>query len=103
MCLKSFAKLFYFVHNSIVKSYTYPIVFIRNEETKRYNGFIPDLVVFAEGETLEDVISEAQAVMTKYFELALKYQTEIPQPTSLETTYNKWKGYKVMYVTANIK
>ena len=86
-----------------MKSYTYPIVFIRNEETKRYNGFIPDLVVFAEGETLEDVIAEAQTIMAKYFELALKHDTEIPEPTSLEKTYEKWKGYKVMYVTANIK
>ena len=83
--------------------FTYPIVFIRNEETKRYNGFIPDLVVFAEGETLEDVIAEAQKLMAKYFELALKYNTEIPDPTSLEQTYEKWKGYKVMYVTVNVK
>jgi len=78
-------------------------VFIRNEETKRYNGFIPDLVIFAEGETLEETIAESQKIMAKYFELAIKYQTEIPPPTSLEETYAKWKGYKVMYVTANIK
>ena len=86
-----------------MKTYTYPIVFILNEESKMYNGYIPDLAIFAEGQTLEEVIKEAQKLMTKFFELVLKYDTDVPDPTSLEDTYAKWKGYKVMYVTANIK
>ena len=68
-----------------------------------YNGYIPDLALFAEGATLEEVIAEAQKLMTKFFELVIKYQTEIPEPTTVEAAYEKWKGYKVMYVTANIK
>jgi len=92
-----------YVYNNNVKTYTYPIVFILNDETKMYNGYIPDLAICAEGKTLEDVIAEAQALMTKFFELVIKYGTDIPEPTSLEKTYDKWKGYKVMYVTANIK
>ena len=102
-CKKRFTNFNVCVYNRLVQSYTYPIVFIRNEQTKRYNGFIPDLVVFAEGETMEEVITEAQKIMTRYFELALKYGTEIPSATSLEETYEKWTGYKVMYITANIK
>ena len=86
-----------------MKTYTYPIVFILNEETRMYNGYIPDLAIFAEGATLEEVIQEAQALLTKFFTLVVKYNTEVPTPTSLEATYEKWKGYKVMYVTANIK
>ena len=89
-------------YNQIVKSYTYPIVFIFNEETKMYNGFIPDLAIGAEGSTLEEVIAEAQKIMTRFFELVVKLQTEVPEPTTLEDTYKKWKGHKVMYVTANI-
>jgi predicted RNase H-like HicB family nuclease len=81
----------------------YPIVFILNEETKMYNGYIPDLAICAVGKTLEDTIFEAQQLMTKFFDIALKYRTEIPEPSSLETIYKKWEGYKVMYVTANIK
>ena len=68
-----------------------------------YNGFIPDLAIFAEGSTMEEVIQDAQGVMTKFFELVLKYEADIPEATSLEATYAKWKGHKVMYVTANIK
>lgn len=86
-----------------MKSYTYPIVFIFNEETKNYNGFIPDLAIGAEGSTLEEVIKDAEKIMTKFFELVTKYETEVPEPTSLEATYTKWKGHKVMYVTANVK
>jgi len=86
-----------------VKTYTYPIVFILNEETKFYNGYIPDLAICAEGKTLEEVIQEAQILLSKFFSLVIKYQTEVPEPSSLEATYEKWKGYKVMYVTANIK
>ena len=86
-----------------MKAYTYPIVFIMNEETKMYNGYIPDLTLFVEGKTMEEVIQEASKLMTKFFELVVKYQTEVPEPSSLESTYTKWKGYKVMYVTANVK
>ena len=86
-----------------MKSYTYPIVFILNDETKMYNGYIPDLAICAEGATLEEVIHESQKLMSKFFELVVKYGADIPEPTSLEDTYSKWKGYKVMYVTANIK
>ena len=68
-----------------------------------YNGYIPDLAICAEGKTLEDVIGEAQILMTKFFELVVKYNTDVPSPSSLDDTYKKWKGYKVMYVTANIK
>ena len=86
-----------------MKSYTYPIVFVLNADTHMYNGFIPDLAIACEGQTMEDVIREAQALIAKFFELAVKYGAEVPEPTTLEETYNKWQGYKVMYVTANVK
>ena len=86
-----------------MKSYTYPIVFIKNSETGMFNGFIPDLAVACEGSTMEDVIREAQAMIAKFFDLALKYKTDVPAPSALDTTLQKWQGYKVMYVTANVE
>jgi len=85
-----------------VKSYTYPIVFIKNADTGAYNGYIPDLAIACEGATMEAVIAEAQALLARFFELSFKYNTEVPTPSSLEETYAKWKGYKVMCVTANV-
>ena len=86
-----------------MKSYTYPIVFILNRETNAFNGFIPDLAIACEGATMEEVIAHAQALIARFFELAIKYKTETPGPSTLEATLEKWKGYKVMYVTANIQ
>lgn len=91
------------VYNRIVKEYTYPIVFVLNSETQMFNGFIPDLAIACEGATMEDVIREAQALIAKFFDLAIKYGAEVPTPSSIEGTMEKWKGYKVMYVTANVK
>ena len=83
--------------------FTYPVIFILNEETKHINGYIPDLAVFAEGKTPEEVYADMEEILKNYFALAIKYDAEVPEPTTLEKTYEKWKGYKVMYVTANIK
>jgi predicted RNase H-like HicB family nuclease len=80
------------------KSFRYPIVFILNRETNMYNGFIPDLCLACEGATMDAVIIEAQSLLARFFEIATKYDTEIPKESSLESTYEKWPGYKVMYV-----
>ena len=82
--------------------YTYPIVFILNEETGNYNGYIPDLAIFAEGEKLESVYAEAEEIIHNYFRLAAKHNVEIPGPTSLEDIAKKWKGFKISLITANI-
>lgn|GEM_PF-1947836 len=100
---KTFGGFYKLGYNIYVKSYTYPIVFILNRETNMYNGYIPDLAIAAEGATLEDVIAHAQTLIAKFFDLAIKYKTDVPEPSTLEATYEKWKGYKVMYVTANVE
>lgn len=86
-----------------MKTHTYPIVFILNRETHLYNGFIPDLAIASEGATLEEALADAQALIKRFFELATKYSTDVPPPSTLDQTYDKWKGYKVMYVTATVK
>ncbi|MCL2755496.1 MAG: type II toxin-antitoxin system HicB family antitoxin [Firmicutes bacterium] len=82
--------------------FTYPIVFILNEETGAYNGFMPDLLIYAIGETLEDVYAEAEYKMHVYFKIALREEIDFPEPTSLEDVSAKWKGYKVSLLTANL-
>jgi len=82
--------------------FTYPIVFIMNPDTGAYNGFIPDLLIFAEGEELEKVYEQAQDILQKFFELQTKYQKEVPSPSTLDEVSAKWTGYKVSLVTANV-
>jgi predicted RNase H-like HicB family nuclease len=84
-------------------TYTYPIVFILNRETGLYNGYLPDLAIAAEGKTLEETIARAQDKLKHFFELAIKFENEVPTPSPLDQIINKWKGYKVMVVTAAVK
>jgi len=83
--------------------FTYPIVFILNEETGAYNGFLPDLMVHAIGETLEDVYAEAEYKMYAYFKIVLREEDiEVSPPSSLEEITEKWKGYKVSLLSVNL-
>jgi len=82
--------------------FTYPIVFLFNEETGRYNGCVPDLYLFAEDEKLEGVYAEAEDLVHEYFRLATKHEIDFPSASSLESVAEKWVGYKVSLLTANI-
>jgi len=83
--------------------YTYPIIFILNEETGQHNGYIPDLAIFAEGATPEDVYAEMEGILKNFMHLSNKYNTEIPEPSTLDATTKKWPGYKVSLISAEIK
>ena len=78
------------------------MVFIFNEDEGIYNGYIPDLTLYCEAETLESVYACAEELIKYYFELATKYDTEVPTPSTLETISKKWTGYKVSLITADI-
>ena len=82
--------------------FTYPVVFIFNEETQAQTGYIPDVAIFSAGETPEDVYAELEEVLKHYIKFSLKHDTEIPTPTSLDDITKKWKGYKVSLITAEI-
>lgn len=82
--------------------FTYPMVFIFNEDENIYNGYIPDLTLYCEGETLEAVYACAEELIKYYFELAIKYDTEVIPPSTLEEVTKKWTGYKVSLISADI-
>jgi len=83
--------------------HTYPIVFILNEETGRHNGYIPDLAVFSEGETPEEVYAEMEDILRNFMYLSTKYGTEIPEPSKFDYIVSKWPGYKVSLISAEVK
>ena len=82
--------------------FTYPIVFIFNEEAGVYNGYIPDLCIFSIGNTLEEVYAEAEEKMQEYFKLCTLHDFEFNPPSTLDEVSKKWKGYKVSLLTANV-
>jgi predicted RNase H-like HicB family nuclease len=76
------------------------MVFVFDESTEGYCGFVPDLVLYCEGKVIEDVYEGARQLIQYYFELAIKYDTEIPAPSTLEEISKKWPNYKVSLITA---
>ena len=82
--------------------YTYPVVFILNKGTDEYFGFIPDLGLLSIGGKLEEVYSLAEDKIKEYFSLATKYDLDYPPASSLDEVIEKWMGYKVSLLTANI-
>ena len=82
--------------------FTYPIVFIFNEEAGVYNGFIPDLCLYVDGKTLEEVYAEAEGTMHDYFKLCTMYSFDYHPPSGLEEVSKKWKGFKVSLLTASV-
>jgi predicted RNase H-like HicB family nuclease len=74
----------------------YYFVLIFNEETNFYNGYAPDLTMYAEGSTKDSVVGCLSELLIYYFELAAKHETDIPAPTSIEELKKKWKRYDVL-------
>jgi len=73
----------------------YYLVSIINEETGLWNVYIPDLVLYCEGNDFESVLACAKELVDYYFELTKKYNTDIPIPSSFEKLKNKWKRYEI--------
>ena len=84
-------------------AFTYPMVFLFVEQTGVYSGFIPDLTLYCEGDTIEKVYDYARQLIQYYFELATKYDTEIPDASTLDVISAKWPECKVSLITAETK
>jgi len=77
-------------------------VFIFNEEAGVYNGYIPDLCIYAAGNTLEEVYADAEDLMGQFFTLCLAHEIDFNTPSTLEEVTDKWVGYKVSLLTAKV-
>jgi predicted RNase H-like HicB family nuclease len=86
-----------------MQKFTFPIIFIFNEESNLHNGYIPDLAIFSEGQSPEEVYAEMEIILENYMFLAVKYGTEIPAASTLDATVKKWPGFKVSLISAEIK
>ena len=70
-----------------------------NEETKEFNGWMPDLMILSHGITHEEMVKDAQVIMTEFFKIAKEHDTEIPVATPVEVLQIKWTkadGYTVI-------
>jgi hypothetical protein len=74
---------------------SYSFVLIFNNETNLYNLYYPDLTLYAEGDTIKNVIGVSLELIKYYFDLATKYETEVPRPSSAKALKEKWTGYEI--------
>ena len=86
-----------------MQRFTYPIVFVFNEETKLHNGYIPDLGLFSGGDTPEETYSDMELTLKNFMFLSVRYSIDPPAPSTLDETVAKWPGYKVSLISAEIK
>jgi len=82
--------------------FTYPVVFVLNDETQYHNGYIPDLQIFAEGQTPEEVYGELEVILRNFMYLSTKYNTEIPEPSKFDDIVKKWSACKVSLISAEV-
>ncbi|MCL2621553.1 MAG: type II toxin-antitoxin system HicB family antitoxin [Firmicutes bacterium] len=80
---------------------TYPIIFMQSDDLNTWTAFIPDLVIMAQGKTLEEAYAEAEETLKLYFKLSTKYDTEVQPPSPLEEVSKKWNEHKISLITAN--
>jgi len=83
--------------------FTYPVVFIFNEATQQHNGYLPDLNIRGVGDSPEDVYAGLEDTLKNYMKISGKYNLEIPEPSKFDDIVNKWPGYKVSLISADVK
>jgi len=80
---------------------TYPIVFMQSDDLDTWTAYIPDVVILAQGKTLEEAYSEAEDSLKKFIQLSNKHNTYVPEASKLDEIAKKWGTYKLSLITAN--
>lgn len=101
-----FSDVAFYIKSDVVDfstmKFTYPIVFILNEETKRMNGFMPDLNLFSAGNSTEEAKSDMERILYTFIEMSLKYSVEMPRPSTLYNIREIWQGFDVSQISVNL-
>lgn len=87
---------------SSMKKFVYPAVFYYDNATKLYCAAIKDLAIFIDGETVEDAHNSASELLKVFISTSLKYEDDIPEPTSFEEFVGKHPQNLVMLVECEI-
>ena len=86
-----------------MKSYTYPAVFIKDEENDDYKVFFPDLEITTDGAFLEEAYLYAKACLKAYFVYVEKYDMDFNMPSEYELVKSACnKDEVVMLVDADV-
>lgn len=86
-----------------MKSYTYPAIFVKDEDNQEYKVFFPDLQITTDGRFLEEAYLYAKASLKAYFVYVEKYDLDYNLPTSFdEVKSTSPSGSQVLLVDADV-
>lgn len=84
-----------------MKRFIYPAVFYYDEATKTYCAAINDLSLYKDGDTVEDAHVNITEMLEVYINTAIKYEMELPEPSSFDEVVEKHPKNMVMLVEYN--
>lgn len=67
-----------------MKRYTYPAIFVKDEEKNEFNVLFPDLDIVTDGRFVEEAYLYAKASLKEYFKYAEKFDIDYNFPSSFE-------------------
>lgn len=85
-----------------MNTYVYPAVLYENKDGQHYLS-IPDLNLLANGDTAEESFTNGKECVKSYFELAAKFNTIIPVPSSFVEISKKYPKNKVVMIDVAVK
>lgn len=85
-----------------MKTYVYPAVLVLEKDGTHYMS-IPDLNLHTKGSSEEEAFLEAKEAIKSYFDLAERFDTIIPTPTSFNEASKTYKKHKIVMIDIAVK
>ena len=85
-----------------MNTYVYPAVLYENKDGQHYLS-IPDLNLLASGDTAEESFTNGKDCVKSYFELAVKFDTVIPYPSTYAEISKQYPKNKVVMIDVAVK
>lgn len=86
-----------------MKSYTYPAIFIKDNDSEEYKVLFPDLELTTDGNFIEEAYLYAKACLKAYFVYVEKYDLDFNMPSDFELVKKACKPEEVvMLVDADV-
>ena len=81
-----------------MKTYVYPAVLYSGDDGFEYLS-LPDLNLLTGGDTTEDTFVKGRQSLISYFELATRFDTEIPEPSSFDDIKKQYPNKNVVMLS----
>lgn len=84
-----------------MKTYVYPAI-LTEDADGRYYISIPDLGLQTIGDSKEDAFINGKVSLKSYFELAERFETEIPDPSTFDQIKEVYKAKEVVMLDIQV-